>query len=207
MKLIRGHCCNARKSHPTIEWRKKFLIGHYAPRCQHLLDLGAGHGQYMPYLKRKAHKVVAVDYNYELCTTLSTKGYLVVQADARALPFRSLVFDCIWASEIIEHLPSLDIFDEIERVSSRRLIITMPNPLSPHFREDPTHILNYSVFSLIKHLAGRDRTCGWNYHVRGLGIDDIPVPNFVKRLTTYVMWYLPWISPTITVLGERKHQS
>lgn len=185
-----------------VEPRKLDLIRRNVAPCDNLLDLGAGDGGYSPYLARKAKRVVAVDIGRELCETIKQQGFEAVMADAMAIPFKDGTFDCVWGSEIVEHMPSCDIFSEIERVCRRTILVTMPNPVSPHFKRDPTHILKYSVAGLAGHLKQREGETGWRYKIRGLGFYWIPGPNFFKTLTRYATYYLPWLSPTISIIGR-----
>jgi len=39
--------------------------------------------------------------------------------------------------------------------------------------------------------------------MRGLGFYWIPGPSFFKTLTKYATYYLPWLSPTISLVGRR----
>lgn len=184
-----------------VEPRKLDLISRNISSCDDLLDLGAGDGGYLPYLARKAKRVVAVDISRDLCNTMKQRGFEAVMADAMAIPFKDGAFECVWGSEIVEHMPSLDIFGEIERVCRRTIVVTMPNPVSPHFKRDPTHILRYSVASLARYLRSRDAR-GWRYRLRGLGFYWIPGPMWFKALTRHITYYLPWLSPTISVTGH-----
>lgn len=190
-----------------VEPRKLDLISRKISPCDNLLDLGAGDGGYLPYLALKAKRVVAVDISRELCSTIKQQGFEAVMADAMAIPFKDDAFECVWGSEIVEHMPSLDIFSEIERVCRRTIVITMPNPVSPHFKRDPTHILRYSVASLARHLKQREDDRGWRYGLRGLGFYWIPGPGLFKSLTRYITYYLPWLSPTISVIGHGYQKS
>jgi ubiquinone/menaquinone biosynthesis C-methylase UbiE len=185
-----------------VEPRKLDLIRRNIPPCDNLLDLGAGDGGYLPYLSRTAKRVVAVDIGRELCETIKQQGFEAVMADAMAIPFKDGAFECVWGSEIVEHMPSFDIFGEIERVCRRTILVTMPNPVSPHFKRDPTHILRYSVAGLARHLNQRKGKTGWRYITRGLGFYWIPGPGFFKTFTRYATYYLPWLSPTISIIGR-----
>jgi SAM-dependent methyltransferase len=52
----------------------------------------------------------------------------VVDLETGVLPFCDGLFDCVVASDVLEHLEALhDIFDECLRVSSRYVIVTLPN--------------------------------------------------------------------------------
>ncbi len=183
-----------------VEDRKTFLISKYAPKCNKILDLGCGSGVYFPALREKGNIIVGIDINSTLCRISSERGYIVVNADAERLPFKNKSFDCIWASEIIEHFFTLDIIDEIERIAISRILITMPNPISPHYKV-PTHVLNYSVSSLKNTLNNKDRE--WNYDIRGLGYKKY-LPQVLQKLSLNVTWCIPWIAPTIAVIGTKK---
>ena len=53
-----------------------------------------------------------------------------VQADINALPFQDNVFDFVICSEVLEHLPSrilADAIQELQRISKKYLLITVPN--------------------------------------------------------------------------------
>jgi ubiquinone/menaquinone biosynthesis C-methylase UbiE len=130
-----------------VESRKLDLIKRHLPECGVVLDLGAGDGVYIPLLMKKAERVVGLEINKSLCRSIISRGYEVVQANARFIPFKDNTFDCVWASEIVEHTPSFDIFCEIERVSRSKVVVTMPNPWSPYCKRDSIHMLKYSLFS------------------------------------------------------------
>ena len=99
-------------------------------------------------------------------------------------------------------MPQLQpIMAEVERVTTDQIVLTMPNPLYPYFYEDPTHILRYTITSLSRDLNQSQK---FRYKVRGLGFENIPTPDIIKRLTQFGLWSLPWISPTVAVIGRRK---
>jgi len=183
------------------EPRKLDLIRRFVPSCENVLDLAAGDGVYLPHLARKGKRVVALEINRDLCDVIKRRGFQPVMAHAWFLPFREDAFDCVWASEIIEHLPTLDTFGEMERVAKGNIVVTMPNPWSPHYERDPTHVLKYTLFSLAGFLRRRAGYSQWRYRMRGLGFYWIPGPGFFKRLTKYATYYLPWLSPTISITG------
>ena len=187
-----------------VESRKLELISKYISSCGWLLDLGAGNGAYLPYLARNAERVIAIEISRDLCNLIKSDGYEAVLADARFIPFKNDAFDCVWASEIIEHTPSFDVIVEIERVARRTILATMPNPWSPHYKRDPTHVLKYSLFSLTGFLKSRSKDGKWFYRVRGLGFYWVPVPHIIKKLTSYLTYYLPILSPTIYIEGRRE---
>lgn len=189
-----------------VECRKIFLIDKMISKDNNrILDIGCGNGSYFSTLKNKGNTVIGIDINKTLCRISSKRGYAaVIMCDARNLPFKNKVFDCVWASEIIEHFPNLNVMSEIERVTNSKLLITMPNPIFPCYPEDITHILKYSIFSLKKEFEIR-KIDGWNYCIRGLGYRDyLPIFQKLSLLSLIFTWYLPWFAPTITVIGSKK---
>jgi len=179
-------------AHRYAQRRKISLINHFVPKCRTLIDLGCGNGCYMNSLSKKADTVVGIDISISMCKMVRDKGYSVIRADANWLPLKDESIDVIYSSELIEHLPSLGVFDEMERVS-QIIVATMPNPWN-YFSKDPTHILNYSVQSLKRYLKNRER---WNYAVCGLPPHILPLPIFL-------FFSLPWLSPSIAIIGRRK---
>lgn len=183
------------------EWRKIRLIEKFV-EGEKVLDLGCGPGEYGPALKGKATTLVGLDMDKGLLRIAKTRGYdkLVNGKIGKKLRFATGAFDTVWCSEILEHLPSLSIVGELERVAKKRVVITLPNPASPHFRTDPTHILRYSVGSLRDFFSQRE---GWVYRVIGLGFEDIPLPAPLRKLTTYALEGFPDLSPTVAAVGRR----
>ena len=184
------------------ESRKLELVNRFIPLCDDILDLAAGDGVYLPHLAGRGKRVIAVEISRDLCDVIRGRGFQPIMAHAWFLPFRDDTFDCVWASEIIEHLPTFDTFAEIERVARGNIVITMPNPWSPHYNRDPTHVLRYSLFSLARFLRHRRRGSQWRYRMRGLGFYWIPGPSFFKTLTRYATYYLPWLAPTVSIIGR-----
>lgn len=188
-----------------IEYRKQFLIDKSIPRCSKILDIGCGNGEYLSILKYKARVVIGIDIDHKLCRIADKKGSQAIIADIRRLPFKDKTFDCVWASEIIEHTPKLDI-NEIERVVKDKILITMPNPLFPYYNTDPTHILVYSISTLRKYFRNRNRAL---YRIRGMGY-CIPrifqMPHIFQILFLGITWFFPWVAPTIVIIGKIKNR-
>jgi len=184
------------------EWRKEFLIKRFMPQCDTIFDFGCGPGEYGPVLKQKCKLLTGLDMDEEQLKIAKKRNYdnLSCKEIETNLPFKDNEFDCTWCSEVLEHFSNLEIMDEIERITRKTIIMTLPNPLSPHFKEDKTHILKYSVNSLINSLGEKKN---WKYKVRGIGFNEIPAPLFLKKITTFALYYIPWLSPTVAVIGER----
>jgi SAM-dependent methyltransferase len=183
--------------------RRTRLIDEFMPRGTCILDLGCGNGAYMPFLRKKADMVVGLDVLLELCRVakLRNRDSHVVCAHAMKLPFRRKAFDGVWASEIIEHLPTWNLLDEIESVSRKAVLITLPNPYFPDYAS-PDHYLRYT-WATLNHVLRMRKREGWRYTIRGIGFHNILVPKWFKQLTTRLVWFFPLLSPSLVILGKR----
>lgn len=72
-----------------------------------VLDLGSGAGQDVRHLRRKGYRVVGLDLTWPLLAYARRRSRraALVQADMRYPPFRTGVFDGIWAAASLIHLP------------------------------------------------------------------------------------------------------
>jgi len=183
------------------ENRKIFLIDRFITKCYKIVDLVCGNCEYYPYLQAKATFVVGVDIDVSLLKISKMKGFEVILATLDYLPFKDKSFDCAWVSEVIEHFPTFEVLDKIECITSKKMILTMPNPIFPHFKKDPTHILHYSVTSLRNFLNNKSKNSKWRYSVRGLGFKEMIPTEIIKMFTVYTTWFIPWLSPTISVIA------
>jgi len=208
-----------------VEWRKEYLIDRYFSGGESVLDLGCGAGQYGSVLKKKFGEVYGVEKDIHLASiAVREKRYHAVRVDELKDKLPSVCgiqeFHSIWSSELLEHLPNLNIVLDMMAVSRKKLIITMPNPRSPHFKEDKGHILKYSINGLKKFFDemyyhdlemsyhnGHYDSGIWEWKVRGLGIAnfrDKQLPPWVQWLTMKALWFFPELSPTVVVIGRRR---
>jgi len=112
-------------------------------RGETLLDLGCGSGRHSFEAARRGVHVVGVDHARPvlgdagaMLAAMNTAGEVpadtltaVANANALALPFRDSSFDCVIASEILEHIPDdLAAISEIGRVlkPQGRAVVTVP---------------------------------------------------------------------------------
>ncbi|HEV8535091.1 MAG TPA: glycosyltransferase [Candidatus Limnocylindria bacterium] len=191
----------------TAVWEKRRLIASLSD-ARLALDVGAGGGEYVPDLLLRAKRVVAVDNDpARVLGLLHRFGHVgnvwVVQASIDSLPFRSGAFDLVWASEVLEHLPSLDVLGELERTSSREIVATMPSPFGPYRYLDATHVLPYSIGSLRRAIGGR---VGWSYSLEGLGLC---LPQWMGLDAFRERWLAlsrgrPWAAWTLLIRGRRR---
>ncbi len=183
--------------------RRTRLINEFMPKGTCILDLGCGNGAYMPFLRKKADMIVGLDILLELCKVakLRNKDSHVVCAHAMKLPFKRKAFDGTWASEIVEHLPTWKVFDEIESASKKTVLITLPNPYFPDYKSSDHH-LRYT-WATLNHVLRMRENKGWRYIIRGIGFQNILVPKWFKQLTTRLVWCFPLISPSLAILGRK----
>jgi ubiquinone/menaquinone biosynthesis C-methylase UbiE len=183
------------------EWRKERIIRrHCGPGC--CLDLACGPGEYGPILQDVCGEVWGLDIEQALLDQAEETGSyarLVRESITDRIPFEDNAFTNLWASEILEHFPDLGIVDEFERIATTNILITVPNPISPHFKEDETHILEYSVASFQQAFGARKK---FRYSVQGLGFNEIPLNLPLRKLSTLILQYIPKYSPTIAVIGR-----
>lgn len=191
----------------TAVWEKRRLIAGL-PESDIALDAGAANGEYVTYLLLRAKRVVAVDLDPDRIAQLRERfrhvtNVSVVRASVDALPFRDRAFGLVWASEIVEHLPSVEAsLDELERVSGGEIVATLPSPLGPYRYLDPSHRLRYSIGGLRRTLEGRRR---FSYRLEGLGGC---LPQWLGLGGLRKAWLgfsrpRPWAAWTLLIRGSR----
>jgi len=146
-------------------------------------------------------RVYGLDSSVERLNESRRKYHDLIAADAMHLPFRKRCFDIIWTSEVVEHVASLSVFDEIERVADRMIVATVPNPKGPYYRMDPSHVLSFNLQSLREFLGGRD----WRYKIEGLGL-CLPFyfPETLRRLFVSLTRKRPGLAFNILIEGVRE---
>ena len=86
---------------------KEIVTGKIPKTARKILDVGAGSNWVAGYAIPKGKEVFAVDISFENIKVAKDKyagdNYIGLVADAFSLPFKPETFDCIIASEIIEH--------------------------------------------------------------------------------------------------------
>lgn len=117
-----------------------------------ILDVGCGGCGYIEALS-PSHEVVGVDIlEYE-------NRSRIVRGDATRLPFQENSFSTVLLFEVLEHLKNFDdCLEEIQRVASDRLVLSVPNAIDPAIFEssgvamhpfvDPTHVNFFNESSL-----------------------------------------------------------
>lgn len=122
-----------------------------------ILDIGCGRLSPLKTVEKGSYRV-GLD-NYEPYIRKSKKLSIhnkYVKGDVRNLPFKSNSFDCVIATEVIEHLnkhDGLEMIQEMERVAKKKIILTTPNGFlqtyaGPEDNPKETHLCGYSINEL-----------------------------------------------------------
>jgi hypothetical protein len=112
--------------------------------------------------------------------------------------------DAVFCSEFLEHLPTSEVEPTVralERLVRNRLVITVPNPLSPHFKHDPTHIGRYNVYSMRQRLNAGDT---FTYRLLPLGFADAYREKVWGRALDPLSSRVALLSPTVLYVGDRR---
>ena len=141
-----------------------------------MLDVACGSGLYGPHLKAEVPIVYGIDHDPVLCDTADANGAydrVVCDRVERSAQHFDRV-DAVFCSEFLEHLPNdrsgPDGATRSRSSPRNRLVITVPNPLSPHFKHDPTHIGRYNVYSMMRTLNSGG---AFIYRLLPLGFSDL----------------------------------
>lgn len=189
-----------------IDSRIVSIIQKHLPPAGSVLDLGSGSGIYGKILSKNHSHVIAYDYDAVLCQAAEkTQSYAQVICDnASNLSSRVKTVDAIFCSEFLEHIPAQDLrqmLDAMEAICKETIVITMPNPFSPHFKDDPTHITSYTIHSM-KKILNESKLFQYSMHPTGFSQYNLKKPFF--RLLDPIAKSIPICSPTILYVGKRK---
>lgn len=127
----------------------------YIPRCQKVLDIGCGIGNFIKFNPKKV-ELWGLDIIKENIDDLKRQGLKVKQGDVnKKIPFAANSFDCVTCFHVFEHLadPS-NAISEIKRVLKDQgtVVIAVPNLSFAEFYNDYTHVKPWTRISLFKFL-------------------------------------------------------
>jgi SAM-dependent methyltransferase len=113
-----------------------------------VLDVGCGQAPYLRFYEKFSRSVILADI-YELDKT-TNRPELYVQADATLpLPFHNEQFDCVIATELIEHLPRPHSFlTEVYRILKPGGCLLLSAPFSYPIHEAPRDYFRYTHYGL-----------------------------------------------------------
>ena len=101
-----------------------------------ILEVGCGGGYYLEYIHQGYNNtfLVGIDISMRAIKERRINGAKLsniefIEADAKQLPFRDDVFDCVYSSETLEHIPHVGkFFSEAFRIMKRGLMVALtPN--------------------------------------------------------------------------------
>jgi SAM-dependent methyltransferase len=192
-----------------VDSRMVGIIDRYLVDCSSVLDVACGSGLYGPALRRRVPSVIGVDSDPVLCAAASDRGVYdqVVCDRAQNAGAHLERVDAVFCSEFLEHVGNAEragLLGTLETIASRRVVLTVPNPLSPHFRVDPTHIARYSIYSLLRTL---NASHSFRYRLRALGFSDYNRGHAWARALHPVASRVALCSPTVLYVGDRVRES
>ncbi len=118
-----------------------------------IIDCACGTGYGIDFLNRAETEIIGVDIDFEACQYAAKRngGNLIVQADARKLPFKNEVCDVVVSFETLEHvsLPE-EIVSEFSRVIANQglLIASTPERITLQAQSYRNHEKTFNPFHL-----------------------------------------------------------
>lgn len=106
---------------------RRWIATQLPAKTTKILSLGCGSGELEDHLTALGHRVFGLDLSHPMLKRAARKGLkLLVEADARALPFGAAQFDLMMMMELIGYFEPYEVFDEARRVLRERgrLLIT-----------------------------------------------------------------------------------
>ena len=169
------------------------------------MDLACGSGLYGKYLKTKCDSLIGLDKDPVLCENAERTGYYeriyCEPADCVGKLFKGI--DIIFCSEFLEHVTNdcfVELKEKIESICIDKIVITVPNPLSPHFKVDPTHVLKYTIYSLLKVL---NKSQKFQYKLYPLGFSEYNLKKTSYIFLNVLSKRISILSPTVLYVGKR----
>ncbi len=188
----------------VVDSRMVSVIRKYLTAHKTILDLGCGSGLYGKYLKQYGAKVVGFDYDPVLCEQSQKSGDYdrVICADVMALDDKVEKVDAIFCSEFLEHMSNENlerVVLKMESITRCRIVITVPNPLSPHFKYDSSHILKYSIYSFLTTL---NKSRKFQYKLYSIGFSETNLKKWYFRFLNVISGRISLFSPTVLYVGS-----
>lgn len=125
-----------------------------------ILDAGSGIGR---FIAQNHQRIVGIDWNRNSLKDCKAKGYNVIEADVRDLPFEDEAFSGVHCSHVIEHFSPMEVHEilsEMNRVLCDGGVLVIRSPLLwDGFYSDLTHVRPYNPGAIMHYLApSRQRT-------------------------------------------------
>jgi SAM-dependent methyltransferase len=189
-----------------VDSRMVEVIAEHLHGRSSVLDVACGSGLYGAHLKAEVRVVYGIDHDPVLCEAATATGSYdrVVCDRVDRAPDHFEGVDAVFCSEFLEHLPNHEVrptVDALEALTRERVVVTVPNPLSPHFKHDPTHIGRYNVYSMLRTL---NASATFGYRLLALGFSDLWRAKVWARALDPVSSRVPLLSPTVLYIGDRR---
>ena len=160
---------------------------------------------YGPFLKDVVPHVYGIDHDPVLCDNARKSGaYDTIVCDhAENSGSHFDAVDAVFCSEFFEHVPDAELSHLVaglEALTRHRMVVTLPNPLSPHYRHDPTHVARYNVYSMRRRLNARS---SFTYRLRPLGFSDFNRAQRWAQVLNPISANVALLSPTVAYIGDR----
>lgn len=134
---------------------------YYFRSKKKILDIGCGEGNFLAFDKKR---IQGIDLNRKSIKICQKKGFRAIFGEAVKIPFKSLSFDGVHASHIIEHLYPDDAYKfltEVDRVlmGGGTFVLSTPT-LWNGFYNDFTHVKPYNPESILRYMVhnGSEKT-------------------------------------------------
>ncbi len=98
----------------------RYLTSHIPERCQHILEIGCGTGEFSRLLSERAERVLAIDLSPQMIRLARTRSELYpnidfVTGDVMTYHLPDNQFDCIATLTTLHHLPIETILGKIKK--------------------------------------------------------------------------------------------
>ncbi|MCX7909870.1 MAG: class I SAM-dependent methyltransferase [Ignavibacteria bacterium] len=157
----------------------QYVLSRIPPKAKLVADVGCGKGWLARSLLNMSRIVVSIDVSFTNVSKVLKKypdeNHFGVVADGYFLPFKDESFDCVVASEVIEHLEKPEEFiQELIRICKRNGKVVLTTPYREKIRytlcihcNKPTpwnaHLHSFDEINLNSILSISSGTCRWNF--------------------------------------------
>jgi SAM-dependent methyltransferase len=167
-----GHYLDSVQDGEQVKQSLKAFVPFFRD-CEQVLDLGCGTGPFLEHLRNAGINAVGVDADSLAAEQATASGLHVIRADVLEFVRDSKeVFDGVFCSHLVEHLPLEALVDLVEGIARRLtprgiLVMAFPNPESLdmqlfHFWVDPQHVRFYHptlIQAMLRHYGLEVEQC------------------------------------------------
>ncbi len=192
---------------------RPYILQREMRDCSTLLDLGCGPTSVIKFLQIPWSVGVELHVPYIRETVKERIHNEYVLADVRAVQFREKCFDCVLASDVIEHLSKEEGYELIRKMKSiarKKIIVTTTNGFirSEAIDGNPFQIhrsgwnvselkgLGFKVWGLtgLKHIRERSKLPSHGDVLETVRFRPRPLWLLIAEATEILTWYMPEMS-------------